>query len=110
MNLIDAYRTGKRLSFARTRDFKAERILTAMVEVPDGLAVSDGNVLDPWASKASALLTGKISGDGPWTVGDWTVELVEGDDIMTRSWDQFEELTTEGWRDKVEEWLKETYS
>lgn len=110
MKLIDAYRAGDRLSFVRTRDPRGERILTAMIETADGLVVADGNVLDPWASKSTAVLRGNIEGDGPWTVGDFTVERVEGDDAMTRSWEAFEAVAPKGWRKDVEQWLKENHS
>ena len=110
MNLLETYRSEARLSFMRTGDPRSERILTALIEVPDGLVVTDGNAFDPWAGKSWARLEGTLDGEGPWTIGDWTIEVASGDDPMEASWKDFESFAPEGYREKLESWLKEMHS
>lgn len=109
MKLIEAYRAGDRLCFYLSGFKDSPRLIVAMVEHKDGIAVADANVYDPHASKCTALLEGEVTGEGPWKIGRHVVDLIDKHPLAEDQLEFVERLDGKPPLEDLETWLKEQF-
>lgn len=110
--LMQAYARGAPLCFHFSDDPLSVRIVAALVEAPEGLAVANDSVFDLYATKRTSLHPGEVQGCGPWTVGAFTFAVIEGRGPAARAWAAFEAAAQgEGdYRPRLERMLADIYA
>ena len=109
MELLEAYQAGDRLCFYLSGFKDSPRLIVALVEHKGGIAVADANVYDPHSSKCTAFLEGKPTGEGPWKIGRFVVDLIDRHPIAEDQLEFVESLDGKPSQAELEAWLKEQF-
>ncbi len=110
--LLQAYASGAPLCFHVNGDPGSVRIVAAMAETPEGLAVANDAVFDLLAGKRTSLHAGPVRGSGPWTVGAFTFAVVEGRGPAAEAWATFQVAAQDegDYRPRLERMLASLYA
>jgi hypothetical protein len=110
VTLQEAIKQGKQLAVAVARDH--ERQAAEIYVLPTGVAFLDIGWSEPAASSFRAhYMPGQVTGDGPWSVGGWTVREIdpETDPEYVEEWDRWQrhQAETDATRDKGATYARE---
>lgn len=109
---MQAYASGAPLCFHFSEDPQSVRIVAALVETPEGLAVANDSVFDLYGTKRTSLHPDKVQGSGPWTVGAFTFAVIDERGPAARAWAAFQAAVQgEGdYRSRLERMLADIYA
>ena len=109
---MQAYERGAPLCFYFSENPRSVRMVAALVDTPEWLAVANDSVFDLYATKRTSLHPGEVQGSDPWVIGAFTFAMIDERGPAAEAWAAFQAAAQDegDYRPRLERMLADIYA